>query len=77
MKLHEAVTRRILDYCIERDIKPNALCNMSGVIQSTLNKIFSGKSKNPTTGTIKNLCFGLNISLSQFFDCEYFDNLDD
>ncbi len=77
MKLHKAVSLRILEYCREREITPNKLCTMSGVIQSTVNSIFSGRSQNPKLGTIKDLCVGLGISLKEFFDCELFDNLDD
>ncbi len=77
MKLHEAVARRILDYCNERDLTPNKLCTMSGVIQSTVNSIFSGRSKNPKIGTINDLCTGLNITLAEFFDCKYFIDLED
>lgn len=77
MKLHEAVGQRILQYCKERDITPNKLCTMSGVIQSTVNSIFSGRSKNPKLETIKNLCDGLQIPINEFFDCDLFKNLDD
>lgn len=77
MKLYQAVGKRILDYCEERKITPNKLCTMSGVIQSTVNSIFSGRSKNPKLQTIVDLCFGLEISLNEFFDCEYFKNLED
>ena len=47
MKLHEAVGKRIMEFCNERNISPNKLCTMSGVIQSTINSIFSGRSQNP------------------------------
>lgn len=77
MKLHEAVGKRILEYCNERNITPNKLCTMSGVIQSTVNSIFSGRSQNPKLATIQYLCDGLNISLKEFFDSPLFDNLDD
>lgn len=77
MKLYEAVGQRILYYCKVRDITPNKLCTMSGVIQSTVNSIFSGRSQNPKLETIKNLCDGLQISISEFFDCDLFANLDD
>ena len=42
MKLNEAVAARILEYCNNRNITVNKLCTMSGVIQSTVNSIFSG-----------------------------------
>ena len=44
--------------------------------QSTLSNITSGRSKNPTVSTIKKICDGLNISLTDFFDSEHFTNLD-
>lgn len=77
MKLHEAVGKRILNFCIERDITPNKLCTMSGVIQSTVNSIFSGRSQNPKLATIKYLCDGLGITLKEFFDSALFNDLDD
>ena len=77
MKLHEAVGKRILEFCNDREITPNKLCTNSGVIQSTVNSIFSGRSKNPKLATIENLCFGLGIKLKDFFDSPLFDNLED
>ena len=77
MKLYEAVGKRILEYCEERKITPNKLCTNSGVIQSTVNSIFSGRSKNPKLATIQFLCDGLNIKLKDFFDSPLFDNLED
>jgi len=77
MKLHEAVGKRILEYCDERKITPNKLCTMSGIIQSTVNSIFSGRSKNPKLETIYNLCLGLGITLEEFFSSELFLDLDD
>ncbi len=77
MKLHEAVGQRILYYCKERNITPNKLCTNSGVIQSTVNSIFSGRSQNPKLDTIRCLCEGLGITMGEFFTCELFENLDD
>ena len=77
MKLHEAVGERILEFCNQRNITPNKLCTNSGVIQSTVNSIFSGRSKNPKLATINYLCQGLNITLKEFFDSPLFENLDD
>ncbi len=77
MKLHQAVAERILEYCKERDITPNKLCTMSGVIQSTVNSIFSGRSKNPKLATIQFLCEGLGITLKEFFDSPFFDEIED
>lgn len=77
MKLHEAVGARILEYCKKDNITPNKLCTRSGVIQSTVNSIFSGRSKNPKLETIYNLCLGLGITLQEFFASDLFKDLDD
>ena len=77
MKLYEAVGKRILEYCKEQDITPNKLCTKSGIIQSTVNSIYSGRSKNPQISTIQYLCIGLDITLKEFFDSPLFDNLED
>lgn len=76
MKLSKAVAKRIMEYCEERKITPNKLCTMSGVIQSTVNSIFSGRSQNPKLGTIECLCEGLGITLKDFFDSPLFDNIE-
>ena len=73
MKLQEAVAKRIIEFCKKEQITPNKLATRSGIIQSTVNSIFSGRSKNPKLGTIQNLCQGLNISLKEFFDSPLFD----
>ena len=77
MKLYNAIGKRILEFCNERQITPNKLCTMSGVIQSTVNSIFSGRSKNPKIATIQSLCEGLGITLKEFFNSPLFDNLEE
>ena len=77
MKLYEAVGKRIVEYCKERGITPNRLCTMSGIIQLTVNSIFSGRSQNPKLSTIQFLCEGLGITLKDFFDSPLFENLED
>lgn len=79
MKTAEAIGKRILDLCKERDITPNKLGTLSGVEPSTITSIFYGKSKNPGIVTIKALCDGLEISLFDFFNDDLFksNDLDD
>lgn len=78
MKVTEAITKRILELCKERDITPNKLGTISGVEPSTITSIFYGKSKNPGIVTIKALCDGLNINIFDFFNTDDFKtNLED
>ena len=76
MNTKEAVARRILELCAEHNIAINALANTSGVAPSTVYSMLNEKSKNPGVVSIKKLCDGLGITISEFFDTEYFNNLE-
>ena len=67
---------RIIELCRENDISINKLCTMSGVTQSTVNNIVSGRNNSATVSTIKKLCDGLGISIEDFFHSELFRTLD-
>ena len=76
MKLEEAITKRIYALCDERGITPNKLANMAGMPAGSLKSIFYGKSKNPGTRTILDICQALEISLFDFFNDDLFKDKD-
>ncbi len=76
MNIGEAVKERILELCRQQDITINKLCNMSGVTQSTVNNIVSGRNNSTTISTIKKLCDGLGITIEDFFHSELFRHLE-
>lgn len=76
MDTREAVANRIRQLCKQRGITPNGLSNTSAVPQATLKSILNGESKNPGIVTIKKLCDGLEITLSEFFSTPEFDALE-
>ena len=76
MVIGEAVRKRIIGLCDERGISLNKLCSMSGVTQSTVNNVISGRNKSVTVGTLKKLCDGLGITIREFFCEELFDDLE-
>jgi len=76
MTTSHAVAARVLELCKERNITINLLSTQSAVRQSTVNDIVSGKTKNAGIVTIKKLCDGLDISLTDFFDTEIFRSLE-
>jgi transcriptional regulator with XRE-family HTH domain len=76
MNAKEAVAKRIIELCEERDIAINALANISGVSPSTIYSMLNEKSKNPGIVSLKKICDGLDISLRQFFDSDIFDDLE-
>ena len=67
MNIGEAVKERILQLCREQNISINKLCSMSGVTQSTVYNITSGRNRSATITTTKKLCDGLDISIETFF----------
>ena len=76
MNIGEAVKLRIIELCEQRKITINKLATISGVTQSTLNNIISGRNNITTISTIKKLCDGLDISIVDFFDTLEFKNLE-
>lgn len=76
MNVGEAVKERILQLCKEKNLSVNKLSSMSGVTQSTVNNIVSGRNHSTTISTIKKLCDGLGITIEEFFHSELFRDLE-
>lgn len=76
MNIGEAVKLRIIDLCKKNGISVNKLATESGITQSTLSNIISGRNNSTTISTIKKICDGLAITIQEFFDSELFDNLE-
>lgn len=76
MLIGEAVKLRILELCAQRELSINKLCTISGITQSTVNNIVSGRNNSVTVSTIKKLCDGLDITMQDFFDSELFNGLE-
>lgn len=76
MNISEAVVKRILELCRERNITINKLSTICGITQSTLSNIVNRESNNPTVSTIKKICDGLEITIVDFFNTEDFLNLE-
>ena len=76
MTIGEACRIRIQQLCNERGITLNNLEIMSGITQSTLNNIISGRNKSMTVSTIKKICDGIEISVLDFFCADIFADLE-
>ena len=75
MDVGQAVRLRILELCRERNLSLNKLCTRSGVTQSTVNNIISGRNHSVTVSTLQKLCDGLGITLEDFFHCDLFRHI--
>ena len=76
MGIYDVVKERILSLCKEQGLTPNGLSYSSGVPQSTIKSILNDESKNPGIVTIKKLCDGLNITITDFFNTTEFRELE-
>lgn len=71
-----AVKNRILSLCGEHEISINKLASICALPPSSIKNILYGKSQNPKLLTIKMICDGFGITLSEFFSTPEFDALE-
>ena len=76
MNTYTAVKNRILQLLGEKNMSIHRLAMESAVAPSSIKNILYGKSQNPGVVTLKMLCDGFGISLTDFFDTEEFKNLE-
>ncbi len=77
MKLNEAIVKRINEICKEKNI---SVCEASlggGKSPSALYDLAKGRTKCSKVITIQRFCEGAGITLSEFFDRDYFNNIED
>ena len=76
MDTYATVKNRIMQLCEEKRMTINKLATESGIAPSTIKNILYGKRQNPGIVTLKMLCDGFGISLTEFFDTEAFKGLE-
>lgn len=76
MGAYELTRNRILQLCEEKDYTIYRLAMESAVPPSSIKNILYGKSKNPGIVTIKMLCDGFGITLTEFFNTEAFRTME-
>jgi len=76
MNITEAVKKRFEELCYQRGLNFCKLSSLSGVPYTTVKSILYNQSKNPGIVTIKKLCDGLSITIDDFFDTDYFRELE-
>lgn len=77
MQLSDAVQKRIINLCKEKNITLNKLATNSGLPYSTVFSIFYGKSKSPKLSTVLHICEGLSMELTDFFKDPLFKDVED
>ena len=77
MELNDAIIKRIHEVCQEKNIN---ICDASlkgGMSPSNLYALIKGRTKCSKVITVKRFCEGAGITLSEFFDREYFNDFEE
>ena len=75
MLIKEAIVKHLQDICRQRNMKYNELATVSGVTPSTVYSLMDASRKDLSVITLKKLCDGLDMTITEFFDDELFKTL--
>ena len=76
MNTKQAVAKRILQICNNKEMSINSLSNVCGISPSTIYSMINSKSQHPGIVTIKKICDGFQITLGEFFNTKEFNELE-
>jgi hypothetical protein len=73
MNLNDAIMKRIEEICKELDSNVCDIALKGGMSPSAIYDLFKGRTKCSKVITVKRFCEGAKITLSEFFDRDYFN----
>lgn len=76
MLIKDAIVIRLKNLCKERNICFNELATLSGVTPSTVYSLMSENRRDLSVITLKKLCDGLDITITDFFNDLIFKTLE-
>jgi DNA-binding Xre family transcriptional regulator len=76
MDIKDLIVKRFNQLCAEKNMTINELANSSGVTPSTAYSMMDKRRRDISIRTIKKFCDGLDVSLSDFFNTEEFNSLE-
>ena len=76
MNINDAIIKRIEEICQEKKINVCKITLNGGKSPSAIYDLIKGRTKCSKVSTIKAFCQGAGITLSEFFDKEYFDDFE-
>lgn len=68
MTYSDVIVLRLTKLCEERNITTNKLATLSGITQSTVENIISGKTRNPKLKTLHKIAVGLDMTVAELLD---------
>lgn len=76
MLIKDVIVLRFKNICAERNIKYNELAVRSGVTPSTVYSMMDDRRRNLSVITLKKLCDGPDMTITEFFDDDIFRSLE-
>lgn len=70
MTYSDAIIKRLTEICENRHITVNKLATLSGITQSTMQDLMTGKTKNPKLKTLHKIAVGLSMTVSELLNFE-------
>ena len=77
MNINDAIIRRIDEICKEKKINVCEAALNGGKSPSAIYDLIKGRTKCSKVSTIKAFCQGAGITLSEFFDKDYFNDFEE
>lgn len=77
MKAQDALRKRIFELADQKSYSINKIASNCYINTSTITSLLNGHSKKSEIATISKICYGLGVSLREFFDSPIFDNVND
>lgn len=76
MLIKDAVVLRLQNICKERNLRYNELATRSGVTPSTVYSLMDETRRDLSIITLKKLCDGLDMTITEFFNDQIFITLE-
>lgn len=77
MNLNDAIVKRIDEICKEQNSNVCDIALRGGMSPSAIYDIIKGRTKCSKVITVKRFCEGAGITLAEFFDKGYFNELEE
>ncbi len=75
--VQDAVRQRILELANQKNLSINKIATNCFINTSTLTSLLNGHSKKSEITTISKICYGLGVSIPEFFSSPIFYNVKD
>ena len=76
MNISDAIRLRVDELLEENDLTTYRLAYLAGISPSVISDCQRGKVKEPTISTIIHICEGFDMQLKDFFDSEFFTDVE-